>query len=290
MATIVGYCIDDVIHDRIMNPGRVVPKSSLSFQLDVPMFLRKLRVYFPSQPLDVKTKFYNSDKDDLFLEVKIENISSSTVFIREVSLELPEMYTEEALNTLNMDGEDECTFGTRTFLQAAEGRHYLYHLRVKEEYLEKARTLSGPTEMGKLDILWKKELGGIAMLHTVPLQREAPCCGELQLSLETIPDTVAREEPFQITCKITNCTEKKMKLLLKMSDTTSIRWCGCSRRNLGNLLPGSSLSFTLTLLCLKLGLRKISGIRIINTTTKTKYRYDGVTTVCVVPSMVKMQS
>ncbi|KAL6029894.1 hypothetical protein STEG23_030825 [Scotinomys teguina] len=242
------------------------------------------------QYLDVKTKFYNSDKDDLFLEVQIKNTSSSTVFIQKVSLELPEMYTEEALNTLNLDGEDECTFGTRTFLQAREARHYLYHLQFKEEYLEKARTLSGPTEMGKLEILWKWELGEMAMLHTVPLEREARSCRTLKLSLETIPDTVAIEEPLKIIFKIRNCTDKKVKLIVKTVDTTSVRWCGCSGRKLGTLMPGSSLSFSLTLLFLQLGLRGISGIRLIDTTVKTIYHCDNVANVCVVPSMVKRKS
>ncbi|XP_059107466.1 trafficking protein particle complex subunit 13-like [Peromyscus eremicus] len=254
------------------------------------MFLSKLCVFSHSQPLDVKTKFFNSDKDDLFLEVQIKNTSSSTVFIQKVSLELPEMYTEEALNILNLDGEDESTFGTRTFLQASEGRHYLYRLRLKEDYLEKARTLSGPTKMGKLEIVWKQELGERAMLQTVPLEREARSCGELKLSLENVPDTVSREEPLKIVFKITNCTDKKMKLLVKTHDTTAVRWCGCSGRKLGTLMPGSSLSFTLTLLFLQLGLRGISGIRIIDATVKTKYRYDGVANVCVVPSVAKRKS
>lgn len=290
MATVVEHCIDDVTPDN--NNGHW---KSCSCEINVfstqpaDMFLRKLCIFSPSKPLKVNTKFYNSDKDDLFLEVQIQNISPSTVFVRKVSLELPEMYTEEALNTLNLDG-DECTFGTRTFLQATEGCHYLYHLRVKEEYLEKARKLSGLTEMGKLEIVWKRELGEIAMLHTVPLEREACSCGELKLSLEKIPDTVAQEEPFQITCKITNCTDKKMKLLLKMHDTTSVRWCGCSGRSLVKLMTGSSLSFTLTLLCLQLGLRRITGIQIIDRALKTKYRYDDVAKVYVVPSMMKMES
>lgn len=37
----------------------------------------------------------------------------------------------------------------------------------------------------------------------VPFQ--APGYGDVRLSLETIPDTVNLEEPFDITCKITNC-------------------------------------------------------------------------------------
>ncbi|XP_052026224.1 trafficking protein particle complex subunit 13-like [Apodemus sylvaticus] len=254
------------------------------------MFLRNLCVFSPPQPLDVKTKFYNSDRDDLFLEIQIQNISPATVFIQHVSLELPEMYTQRPLNTLNVDGEYQCTFGTRTYLQTMEGRYYLYHLQVKGEYLERARTLCGVAKMGKLNIVWKKELGEMAMLYTVPLERKIESFGDLKLSLEKIPDTVVLEEPFQMTCKITNCSDRKMNLIVKMHNTTSVHWFGRSGSYLGKLIPGSSISFTLTLMCLQLGLRRISGLRIIDTTLKTKYRYDGAINVCVVPSMDKMES
>ncbi|XP_028627286.1 trafficking protein particle complex subunit 13-like [Grammomys surdaster] len=254
------------------------------------MFLRNLCVCSPSQPLDVKIKFYNSDKDDLFLEVHIQNISPATVFIQDVSLELPEMYTPKPLNTLNLDGKDECTFGTRIFLQATEGRYYLYHLQVKEEYLERARNLSGLTKMGELKIVWKRDLGEMAMLYTVPLEREAKRCGALKLFLLKIPDTVVLEEPFQITCKITNCSDKRMNLIVRMHNTSSVHWFGRSGSYLGKLIPGSSTSFTLTLKCLQLGLRRISGLQIIDTTLKIKYRYDSVANVSVVPSMDIMES
>ncbi|XP_032745294.1 trafficking protein particle complex subunit 13-like [Rattus rattus] len=254
------------------------------------MFLRKLCVFSPSQPLDVKTKFHNSDKDDLFLEVQIQNISSATVFIQNVSLELPEKYTHKPLNTVNLDGRDESTFGTRTFLQATEGRCYLYHLQVKEEDSNSARPLSGLTKMGSVKIMWKRELGEMAMLYTVPLEREAQSCGDLKLSLEKIPDTVVIEEPFQMTFKITNCSDRIMSLIVRMHNTPPVRWFGRSGSYLGKLIPGSSISFTLTLMCVQLGVIQIAGLRIIDTTVKTKYCYDGAASVCVVPSMVKMKN
>lgn len=34
---------------------------------------------------------------------------------------------------------------------------------------------------------------------------KAPGYGDIRLSMETIPDTVNLEEPFDIICKITNC-------------------------------------------------------------------------------------
>ncbi|KAM9577776.1 trafficking protein particle complex subunit 13-like [Trichechus inunguis] len=254
------------------------------------MFFRKLCLFPFLPPLDVKTKFYNSEMDDLFLEVQIQNISSSTVFIQKVSLELSVMYTVEELNTVNQAGKDECTFGTRTFLQSMEGRQYLYHLQLKQEFPEKASTIRGLTEMGKLDIVWKRNLGEMALLQTIQLERQAPGNGTIRLSLETIPDTVILEEPFHITCKITNCSNRKMKLILKMCDTDSIRWCGSSGRYLGKLPPSSSLCFTLTLLSLKLGLQSISGIQITDKLLKRTYEHGDVAKVYVIPSMVKIKS
>ncbi|KAG3272267.1 trafficking protein particle complex subunit 13 [Ictidomys tridecemlineatus] len=253
------------------------------------MFLNKICLFSLSSPLDIETKFYNSEMGDLFLEVQIQNMSSSTVFIQKVSLEPSEMYTGVELNTVNQGGEDECTFGTRTFLQSTEGRQYLYHLQLKPEYSEKASTIRGLMEMGKLDILWKRNLGEMAILQTIQLEREAPFYGNIKLSLEKIPDTVIMEEPFHITCKITNCSDKKMKLVLKMCDTPSVRWCGNSGRYLGKLPTKSSLCFTLTLLSLKLGLQSISGIRITDKVLRKTYDYDDVANVFVVPSIVKMK-
>ncbi|XP_032948979.1 LOW QUALITY PROTEIN: trafficking protein particle complex subunit 13-like [Rhinolophus ferrumequinum] len=283
--------VDDVIHDKIMTLGSGVPVHSVSIQQCVgKMFFKKLCLFPFLPPLEVKTKFYNSEMNDLFLEVQIENISSSIVFIQKVSLEPSEMYTGEELSTVNQAGEDECTFGTRKFLQSMEGRQYLYHFQIKQEFSEKYGVIRGLTKMGKLGIVWKRNLGEMAMLQTIQLEREAPGYGNMRLSLETIPDTVILEEPFIITCKITNYSDRKMKLVLKMYDTDSIHWCGNSGRYLGKLASTSSLRVTMTLLSLKMGLQSVSGIRIKDQLLKKTYVCDDVAKVYVICSTVKMKS
>ncbi|XP_028378556.1 trafficking protein particle complex subunit 13-like [Phyllostomus discolor] len=254
------------------------------------MFLRELCLFSPGTPLEVKTKFYNSEMSDLFLEVQIKNISPSDVFIKKVSLQPPEMYTAAELNHVNWAGEDECTFGTRTFLQSMEERQYLYHFQIKQEFSEKSGAIRGLTDMGKLDIVWKRELGELAMLQTIQLEREAPGFRNVSMSWETIPDTVSLEEPFHITCKITNHSNRKMRLVLNMHDTDSIRWCGNSGKYLGELSPSSSLCFTLTLLALKTGLQTISRIQITNTLSKKTIVCDDIAKVCVLPSTGKMKT
>lgn len=130
----------------------------------------------------------------------------------------------------------------------------------------------------------------MAMLETIELERETPGYRNVRLSLETIPDTVILEEPFHITCKITNYSDRKMKSVLRMCGTDSIRWCGSSERYLGKLPPGSTLSFTLTIPSLQLGLQIISGIQITDKLLKKDYVCDDLAEVCVIPPMVKMRS
>lgn len=130
----------------------------------------------------------------------------------------------------------ESTFGKMSYLQPMDTRQYLYCLKPKPEYAEKAGVIKGVTVIGKLDIVWKTNLGERGRLQTSQLQRMVPDCpplwfpsrpyivlcycalfysclcvfqapgyGDIRLSLEVIPDTVNLEEPFDIVCKITNC-------------------------------------------------------------------------------------
>ncbi|NXU71740.1 TPC13 protein, partial [Oreotrochilus melanogaster] len=239
------------------------------------------------KPLDVKTKFYNAETDEVFLEAQIQNITTSPMFMEKVSLEPSMMYNVVELNTVDTAGESESTFGSRNYLQPMDTRQYLYCLKPKKEFAEKAGVIKGVTVIGKLDIVWKTNLGERGRLQTSQLQRMAPGYGDVRLSLETIPDTVNLEEPFDITCKITNCSERTMDLVLEMCNTNSIHWCGVSGRQLGKLHPSSSLHLALTLLSSVQGLQSVSGLRLTDTFLKRTYEYDDIAQVCVVSSEVK---
>lgn len=143
---------------------------------------------------------------------------------------------------LQLASARESTFGKMSYLQPMDTRQYLYCLKPKPEYAEKAGVIKGVTVIGKLDIVWKTNLGERGRLQTSQLQRmvlgycfdvfaiakikeshclnsltfifimvlfvcvlQAPGYGDIRLSLEVIPDTVNLEEPFDIICKITNC-------------------------------------------------------------------------------------
>lgn len=93
------------------------------------------------------------------------------MFIQSVSFVSSEIHTGRELNTVNQDGENECMFGTMTFLQSVERRQYLYHVQLKQKCSEVGGIIKGLTEMRKLDIVWKRNLGEMSMLQTIQLLR-----------------------------------------------------------------------------------------------------------------------
>ncbi|XP_078531284.1 trafficking protein particle complex subunit 13 isoform X2 [Lissotriton helveticus] len=286
-------CIDDVIHHEVKEIGTHILVCAVSYttQTNEKMYFRKFFKFQVLKPLDVKTKFYNAETDEVFLEAQIQNITTSPMFMEKVSLEPSMMYNVTELNIINKDGNGVSTFGTRTYLQPLDTRQYLYCLKPKPEFAEKAGVIKGVTVIGKLDIVWKTNLGERGRLQTSQLQRMAPGYGDVRLSLETIPDTVNLEEPFEITCKITNCSsERTMDLILEMCNTNAIHWCGVSGRQLGKLSPSSSLHLMLTLLSSVQGLQSVSGLRLTDTFLKRTYEYDDIAQVCVISSKTKIDS
>ncbi|PWA26816.1 hypothetical protein CCH79_00001145, partial [Gambusia affinis] len=214
--------------------------------------------------------------DEVFLEAQIQNITTSPMFMEKVSLEPSMMYNVTELNSVASGNEGESTFGKMSYLQPMDTRQYLYCLKPKPEYAEKAGVIKGVTVIGKLDIVWKTNLGERGRLQTSQLQRMAPGYGDIRLSLEVIPDTVNLEEPFDIVCKITNCSERTMDLVMEMCNMRSIHWCGISGRQLGKLSPGASLSLPLTVFSSEQGLQSISGLRLTDTFLKRTYEYDDI--------------
>ncbi|XP_068609001.1 trafficking protein particle complex subunit 13 isoform X1 [Brachionichthys hirsutus] len=284
-------CIDDVIHHEVKEIGTHILVCAVSYtsQFGEKLYFRKFFKFQVLKPLDVKTKFYNAESDlssvtdEVFLEAQIQNITTSPMFMEKVSLEPSMMYNVTELNTVCTAAADgESTFGKMSYLQPMDTRQYLYCLKPKPEYAEKAGVIKGVTVIGKLDIVWKTNLGERGRLQTSQLQRMAPGYGDIRLSLEVIPDTVNLEEPFDIACKITNCSERTMDLLLEMCNTRSVHWCGISGRQLGKLGPGAFLSLPLTLLSSVQGLQSISGLRLTDTFLKRTYEYDDIAQVCVV--------
>ncbi|NXD06984.1 TPC13 protein, partial [Nothocercus nigrocapillus] len=269
-------CIDDVIHHEVKEIGTHILVCAVSYttQMGEKMYFRKFFKFQVLKPLDVKTKFYNAETDEVFLEAQIQNITTSPMFMEKVSLEPSIMYNVAELNTVDTSGERASTFGSRTYLQPMDTRQYLYCLKPKQEFAEKAGVIKGVTVIGKLDIVWKTNLGERGRLQTSQLQRMVYSCVCFSFFFPSISSS----------------SERTMDLVLEMCNTSSIHWCGVSGRQLGKLHPSSSLHLALTLLSSVQGLQSVSGLRLTDTFLKRTYEYDDIAQVCVVSSEVKKES
>lgn len=44
------------------------------------------------KPLDVKTKFYNAENDDVYLEAQVQNITAGTICLEKVALDASHLF------------------------------------------------------------------------------------------------------------------------------------------------------------------------------------------------------
>ncbi len=70
-----------------------------------------------------------------------------------------------------MSFSDEQVFGRVNYMNPLDVRQYLYCLTPKPEMYADGKLLKGVTNIGKLDIVWKTNIGEKGRLQTSPLQR-----------------------------------------------------------------------------------------------------------------------
>lgn len=129
---------------------------------------RKFFKFEVVKPLDVMTKFYNAETDEVYLEAQIQNITMGPICLEKVELESSEQYTVVPLNTLP---SGESVFTQRTMLQTQNSCQYLYCIKPIPEILNDPKALKAANNIGKLDIVWRSNLGERGRLQTSQLQR-----------------------------------------------------------------------------------------------------------------------
>ncbi|XP_013389860.1 trafficking protein particle complex subunit 13 isoform X2 [Lingula anatina] len=280
--------IDDIIHHEVKELGTHILVCAVSYttQSGEKLYFRKFFKFQVLKPLDVKTKFYNSEdyvSDEVFLEAQIQNITPGPIYVESITLDPSVYYTAVELNSCGGKNSNEPVFGSVNYINPLDSRQYLYCLTPKTEMYSENKVIKGVTTIGKLDIVWRTNLGEVGRLQTSQLQRVAPGYGDIRLSVQAIPDAVEIEKPFSVTCRITNCCEREMDLLLVLQNTSKVGllWCGISGKQLGKLPPGSSLDLPLTIIPISPGLQTISGVRLTDSFLKRTYELDEIAQIFV---------
>ncbi|CDW53535.1 DUF974 domain containing protein [Trichuris trichiura] len=238
---------------------------------------RKLYKFPVLKPLDVHTKFYDS-ADQVFLEAHVQNTTDDDMIMERIALEPTEGHVLIPFITNPL--EDRCTNGW--LIRPECMRQFLYGLKFSSgETAPKANR--GLITVGKLSMVWRTSRGRRGRLQTSPLERMTTGCGDLKMTIVDAPNVVKIQEPFVITCRITNCCDRVLELLLTLENhlQSGFVWNSKSRQKLASLSPSNSVDLNFTLIPISSGLKYVSGMQFQDAATKRTYEPDEVAQVFV---------
>uniref|UniRef100_A0A6P4EG21 Probable trafficking protein particle complex subunit 13 homolog n=1 Tax=Drosophila rhopaloa TaxID=1041015 RepID=A0A6P4EG21_DRORH len=249
-------------------------------------YAQSLRKFFKFQvlkPLDVKTKFYNAEIDEIYLEAQIQNVTTSPFCLEKVELDGSEDYSVTPLNTLP---NGESVFTVKHMLQPNNSCQFLYCIKPKGVIAKDIDTLRQFNNVGKLDIVWRSNLGEKGRLQTSQLQRLPFECKTLRLEVLDAKNTIKIGTIFTFNCRVTNTSEQAMKLNVRLAAKFSAdsQYTGCADFMLGLLQSGESSEFPISVCPSKLGLVKISPLILTNTLQNEQFTIENVVDVFVVNS------
>ncbi|XP_028163525.1 trafficking protein particle complex subunit 13 [Ostrinia furnacalis] len=281
----VDETLSDVIHHEVKDLGTHILVCEVTYMSNYNTLasFRKFFKFEVMKPLDVKTKFYNAESDDVYLEAQVQNITSGPITLEQVSLESSQQFSVKSLNEIVSENEGLSVFGDITLLQPQESCQYLYCLTPKENIAKEIKLLTAAKNIGKFDIVWRSNLGEKGRLQTSQLQRMTTEYGDVRLTYELLPSKATVDEPFDFKCKIVNASERTLNLILKLRSLpdSSMLWCGVSNRKLGPLEPGKSVYVNLTALPINTGLHNITGLSLVDLFLKRTYDYDYLASIYV---------
>nr|CAI5832264.1 unnamed protein product [Callosobruchus analis] len=276
--------VNIVIHHEVKEIGTHILICEVTYVTTTSqiMSFRKFFKIMVLKPLDVKTKFYNAENDDVYLEAQVQNITVGPICLEKVALDASQLFNVSTVTSLNTTNEGKSIFGKTTILQPQAVCQFLYCLAPNEKLSSDLKLLSGATNIGKLDIVWRSNLGEKGRLQTSQLQRMSPDYGDIRMSVVELPNFVVLEDLFTFKCKLMNNSERPVDLVIYLENVEGLAWCDISGRKLEPLQPFSHRILEFKCIPLIPGLRTISGIKLLDPFLKRTYTYDELGQVFVI--------
>ncbi|PAA79591.1 hypothetical protein BOX15_Mlig016933g2 [Macrostomum lignano] len=286
--------IDEVLTHEVkeLGPHILVCTVSYTSHSSEKLYFKKYFKFQVQRPLDVKTDFRTTENDEVFLEAKIQNITSGPIFLERVFLEPSPNF--QLLDTPSTDREDDSGVRVPECLREQETRQFLYRLRpaASGDTQPQQPSVGGASvTVGKLDITWRSQMGQRARLQTSPLCTALPPAEDIRVTVEEAPAVVRLDSLFRIVCRVTNNSTRSVNLRLSTSSRqqsleqsqAAMQFCGKVARSLQELRCGESASLSLELLPLVPGLQSVSGLVLTDTLLNRSYEFDELTQVLVHP-------
>ncbi|CAD5226643.1 unnamed protein product [Bursaphelenchus xylophilus] len=273
--------VGNTVSHEIKETGQHILVCTVTYCIEEKEYSFRKFFKFPVQkPIDVRTKFFNTEdhlNNDVYLEAQIQNLCVNPMIMEKVALDPSELYGRKELVSQDRDSP--------IHLNSGEVHQYLFCLtpNTTDHSLADFR---GVTAIGKLDMSWRTMMGEPGRLQTSPLTRVSPSYGDIRLLIESIPGKIELHNLFTVRCKVLNCCERSLDLVLTVDnqDDRPFLIASLSGLRLGQVLPNTFVQFSLEVLPLKHGLQSLSGIRITDSYLKRTYELDDIAKVMVVES------
>jgi len=273
-----GQSIDHVLNHEVKELGTHILVCEVNYLAPSSgkMNFRKFFKFSVLKPLDVKTKFYNAENDDVFLEAQVQNVTNWPLCLEKVALEPSPMFKVTSLNTIPGNESGQLVFGKVNYLKSQDSRQYLFSLTPRSDLKLNYKQLKGATNIGKLDIIWRSNFGEKGRLQTSQLQRLAPSHGDLRFNVESVPNVVLLGKAFKLTCCIFNNSERTLDLELTLENVNKPKmlWSGSCTRKLGLIEPAGSTELELEVVARDTALQPLSGVRITDSLLMRSYQFD----------------
>jgi len=281
-----GSTVDHVLSHEVKELGThiLVCEVTYSTATSEKLNFRKFFKFQVMKPLDVKTKFYNAESDEVFLEAQVQNITNGTICLEKVALEPSFNFTVTPLNG-GGDGGTSAVFGDGSCLQSQDSWQFLFCLQPRPETATSGgRTAAkSATNIGKLDIVWRTSLCDRGRLQTSQLQRLPPNVGDIKLAFLTVPSVAMVNSPVPVSVRISNNCERTVELdLVLETSSRQLTWTGVCQRALGLVEPGGSLEADLEVVFHDTGLQTVSGVKLVDGLLQRTYEFNDQCQVYVV--------
>jgi len=125
--------------------------------------------------------------------------------------------------------------------------------------------LKRQSALGRMEVVWKSAMGENGRLQSNVVQRKLPAARLIDVQPVHVPSEVALETPFEVTCVVSNTSNKDQNLSLHFNvapgQTGGFVFDGVSGRSLsGTLKPHATQTFSFSLIALDTGIQKLNGL------------------------------
>jgi len=174
--------------------------------------IKSFRKFFKFQvtnPISIKMQTHDLQYG-IFLTAQIQNLTTNPLFLESVKFEPLPLYMASDLNQADENNKQmSAVVGDLVYMKPTDVRQYLFKVEPKNDSRAKIGSI-----IGKLEIMWKSNLGESGRLQTAPLERKVPQRAELELTVRNIPTQIMLESPFDIVCELTNASDRNITPLL----------------------------------------------------------------------------